>query len=387
MTIQQTLQSNTSRTRELFAKLEDTSDQAVKTRENLFEELSRELRLHAELEQKHLIPALRSHDKTKNLATDAAKVNQELRAKVDEIDALAKSDASFRPRLAELRKLFNRQLRDERTELLPAIEKELTDEQAEALVKKMEAKRAQVEDEQHAGEEERRQEARREGEHARAVAARQKAVAEVVDATKQNARDLGKSAAEAADAAKDKTRELAKTAADNARDTARDIGKSAADAAEATKAKTRELAKSAADTVCDGVDKVRETSERTAERVVGAARRAKDGVEETVTVYRATARERGADVKAVGNAIRNFAKVGGEVRGVMVNSVKQSGRDVLDMAKQVARHPSQFGVAQRQYIAASTRNLLESTKEIMDILRAASGAARQPVDQRLKATA
>lgn len=354
MTLKQTLQSNTNRTKELFDKLEETSDQATKTRENLFEELSRELRLHVELEQKHLLPALRANDKTKALATDAAKVNQEVRGKIDEIEALAKNDPSFRPRVAELRKLFQRQLRDERNELLPAIEKELSDEQAEALVKRMEAKRARHDEEQRAADEERRQEGRREADHDKAVAARQKAVAEVVDATKQNARDARNNAAAAVEAT---------------RETAAGLGRSAAEA------------------VRDGAERVRDTSEKAVNTVATAARRAKEGAEQTATAYRETARERGADVRAFGTAFRTFAQVSGELRGVFLNSVRQSSADGFEMTRKLLRRPWRAGEAQREYAAASTRNLMESAKEVLQILRAASGAARQPLDERLKATA
>jgi hypothetical protein len=340
MTLQQTLQANTSKVKELFDKLQNTSDQAVKTRENLFEELARELRLHADLEQRDLIPALRKNDETKDLATEAAKTNRELRAKVDQIEGMPKGDAEFLPRLGELRKLFEQQVREERRELVPALRQNLSDEEVARVEEKIDARREKADEEERARAEARREEARRERERAEALAAGKRAANVVADATKRNARELRKSAGEA---------------------------------------------------VQKGVDTVEETSGKIADSVSNAAqrlrddaKRLRDDAEESVTAYRETARERGRDVKAVANALRSFAGVGSEVRSVMMNSLKRSGRDGIETAKRLIREPRKFGEVQREYMAAATRNAMESTQEILLIVRRAANDARQPVDARLR---
>lgn len=358
MTLQQTLQANDGKTKELFDKLEDTSDQAVKTRENLFSELSRELRLHADLEQRHLFPALRNDGHNKELISEAAKVNRELRAKIDEIEALPKGDSSFRPRLAELRKLYQQQTREERRELLPAAKKALGQEEAEAVERRMEARRARAEEEQRAEAEERRDAARRDDEHAKAVAARKRAAAEVVEAAKLNARDLRKSTGEAVQHGASSARKTSEKAVASGTDALRRVRERASDAAR----------------------RVREEASQ-------AARRISDEARETVTAYRETARERGADVKAVASALRDLAKAGPELRSVMLNSLKQSGRDGLESSRQLLRNPLKFGQVQRDYAAAATRNLMESTNAMLQVVRSATAASRQPVEQRLRAVA
>src|ERR1700761_7693993 len=80
MSLQTLMQAGPLKANELFAKLFDTSDGAIKTRERLFDELKAELELHASLEEQHLLPVLRRNAETKALATDAAKDIRELRA-------------------------------------------------------------------------------------------------------------------------------------------------------------------------------------------------------------------------------------------------------------------------------------------------------------------
>ena len=106
MSFRTMMQSAPARAIELFARLAETSDGAVKTRERLFAELKAELELHTSLEEQHLFPVLRRNAETKDLVADAIRHNKELRAKVAELDGMAKNDATFSERLADLQKVF-----------------------------------------------------------------------------------------------------------------------------------------------------------------------------------------------------------------------------------------------------------------------------------------
>jgi hypothetical protein len=75
--------------------------------------------------------------------------------------------------VAELRRVFQQHVRDEKKELLPAILKALSDEEAEAVVEGFEAGKAEIEAAKRAEAEERHAEARREREKAEAAQARQ----------------------------------------------------------------------------------------------------------------------------------------------------------------------------------------------------------------------
>jgi len=154
---------------ELFAKLSETSDGAVKTRERLFAELKADLEFHTSLEEQHLFPVLRRNPETKDLVADAIRDNKELRAKVAELDGLAKNDAIFSERLSELQKVFRQHVRD-RKELLPAVQLALSEEQVQGVTDKMEAGIAGAEQAKQDEAEERRAKARQEREEAEFIA-------------------------------------------------------------------------------------------------------------------------------------------------------------------------------------------------------------------------
>jgi hypothetical protein len=169
MTLRSLMQAGPAKANELFAKLSETSDGAVKTRERLFAELKAELEFHTSLEEQHLFPVLRRNPETKDLVADAIRDNKELRAKVAELDGMAKNDAIFSERLSELQKVFRQHARD-RKELLPAVQLALSEEQVQGVTDKMEAGIAGAEQAKQDEAEERRAKARQEREEAEFLA-------------------------------------------------------------------------------------------------------------------------------------------------------------------------------------------------------------------------
>jgi hypothetical protein len=159
-TIRQLIQSSPTRANELFAKLVDTSDNAVKTREKLFAELKEELETLAALEEQHLFPVLRKHKQTKDLVREALNDNKQARKLLADLEATPKDSEDFAPKVVELKRLFQQHVRDEKKELLPAVLKALSDEEAEEIVERIEGEKAEIEQAKRAEAEQRRAEAR-----------------------------------------------------------------------------------------------------------------------------------------------------------------------------------------------------------------------------------
>src|SRR3954469_7521025 len=116
MTIKQFIHSNPAKAMELFGKLLDTSDNALKTRERLFSELKGELEIAASLEEQNLFPVLKKHKETKNLVQDALSDNRELRKLLGQLERTPKDDENFLSKVVELRRLLQQHVRDEKKE-------------------------------------------------------------------------------------------------------------------------------------------------------------------------------------------------------------------------------------------------------------------------------
>jgi hemerythrin HHE cation binding domain-containing protein len=188
MSFRTLMQAGPAKANELFTKLSDTSDGAVKTREKLFTELKAELELHTNLEEQHLFPILRRNTETKEIVAEAIKDNKELRAKLAELEVLPKNDEAFPERLKDLQKTFRQHARDEKRELLPAVQQALSEEQVQGVAEKIEASVAEAERAKHDEIEARRLKARQEREEAERQAERQAEAERARNAAAEQAR-------------------------------------------------------------------------------------------------------------------------------------------------------------------------------------------------------
>ena len=133
------------RANELFEKLFATSDGAIKSRERLFADLKTELELLATLQEDHLFPVLTRHG-MQGLVREATDDNAETAALLGELDGMSKSSPEFIDKATELRRIFQQHIRDDRKELLPAVLKVLSEEEALAVAEKVEDEMATIDE-------------------------------------------------------------------------------------------------------------------------------------------------------------------------------------------------------------------------------------------------
>ncbi|WP_262030916.1 phasin family protein [Microvirga sp. Mcv34] len=175
-------QTPPDKARDLFEKLLATSDSAVKSRERLFADLQEELRLLATLQEQHLLPVLRRHGMS-DLVRQALADNEETNTLLTDLERMPKNTAEFLSKVAELRRVFQQHIRDDRKELLPAVLKVLSDDEAEAVAEK-------VEDEMAAIDETKRFEARRARDQVETVQRMTDDLAETVKTGTENAQSI-----------------------------------------------------------------------------------------------------------------------------------------------------------------------------------------------------
>jgi hypothetical protein len=138
-------QTPPDRANDLFEKLLATSDGAAKTRERLFTDLKDELELLATLQEQHLFPILERHG-MEDLLKAATDDNQETGRLLEELAGMPKNSGEFLSKVAELRTAFQRHIRDDRKELLPAVLKVLSDEEIQAVAEQVEDEVANFEE-------------------------------------------------------------------------------------------------------------------------------------------------------------------------------------------------------------------------------------------------
>lgn len=227
MTLRSLMQVSPAKATDLFLRLFETSDSALKTRERLFADLKSELELHSELEEQHLFPLLKKHPETKELVANAIKDNKDVRARLEALEALPKNHETFVDKLTELQKAFRQHARDDKKELLPAVQKALSEEQVQTVAEKFETGMAEAGQAKQDEADERRMGARRQREHAdleaqQAEAAQQERIAadrhtrEVADQTKESARQTAETVLRTGEAATESMRQTVRGIAEGA---------------------------------------------------------------------------------------------------------------------------------------------------------------------------
>ncbi|MET0531008.1 MAG: phasin family protein [Microvirga sp.] len=129
---------------ELFAQLLETSNDAAELRERLFSDLRQELDLLASLQEEHLFPVLEQNPETADLVRGARDDYQQTRALLNELASTPKDSDAFLAKVAELRKVFQQHIRNDKNELLPVVLKVLSAEEVEAVVEKVEEEVAET---------------------------------------------------------------------------------------------------------------------------------------------------------------------------------------------------------------------------------------------------
>ena len=338
MTLRQTIQAAPGKTTELITKLSATSNQAVKTRENLFAELSDELARYIEIEERQLLPLLRKHPESKDLAADALKGNKDLRASLARLSDLPKDNDAFLAELAELNKGFQQHVRNERKELLPAVLKVLSDEEATALAANIEGAVADAEQ------------------------TRRDAKRDEVAQTKRQADEVER-AAEAQRAAV-----RAQKAADRT---------------------TREATEKLVDTIADGAASVQDSTRKVTANIMEKVQQAASETRKAVTVYSDSAQKIADDLQAIRATSAISVEGMSEIYSAWMEWFSKAASTNADASQQLLQCKTVMQVAelQREFVTTAMRNWMEGSTKVLQITQRASKQALRPLDGRLSEAA
>lgn len=345
MTLRQTIQAAPGKTTELIKKLSGTSNQAVKTRENLFAQLSEELTRYVEIEQEHFLPMLRKHPGTKDLAVDALKGNKELLASVNKLSEMPKDSDDFLPALDSLNENFQQYVRNERKELLPAVLKAFSDEEASALAESIQGAVADAEKSKRDEKREEAAQAKRDTEEA----SRQAEEAKQAKAAERSVARANKEAERIASEANEK----------------------------------------ALETIAHGAATVQEGSRKVAASITERSQVLAEDSQDALAIYGETSEKMRDDVKAM--TASSAVSVGAvtEIFSVWSEWFNTAARVNADSAQKLmqARSLQQVAELQQEFATSALRNWRDRNAKILEITQKKSTLALGPLSGRLKRVA
>jgi hypothetical protein len=259
-----------------------------------------------------------------------------------ELEAFPKNDAAFPERLRALQKTFRQHARDEKRELLPAVQRALSEEQVQGIAQKIEAGVAEAELTKHDELEARRATARQDRQEAEREAARQ---AEAEQAQKAAAEQARHDEAEQRRAKTRQEREQAERHAEQAAVAAREQS--------AAEHQARELSQTAARIAMTGPT----NASRIAETAVAGAERVGEVIRDTVQImtpdFQAVATLPGA---AIGS-MTEIRSMWTEWMGQTTRAGTQMSRDLLWQAAE----------QQQRFVTSAMQGWMERNARAMRI--------------------
>jgi hypothetical protein len=123
----------------IFEKLEPTTERGVKTREELFTQLKRELDIHARIEEEILYPVLKKAKETEEITLEAYEEHHVVKQLLAELEELPKDDETWGAKLTVLKENVEHHVEEEEDEMFKDARKVLSKEEIETLGERLEA--------------------------------------------------------------------------------------------------------------------------------------------------------------------------------------------------------------------------------------------------------
>lgn len=123
----------------LFKQLEETTERAVKTREELFAKLKEELDIHARIEETIFYPAIKEAKETHEITLEAIEEHNVVRQLLGELESLSVSDETWTAKLTVLKENVEHHVEEEEGEMFKDARKVLSTEEVEELGARMES--------------------------------------------------------------------------------------------------------------------------------------------------------------------------------------------------------------------------------------------------------
>ena len=127
----------------IFEKLEDTTERAEKTREELFTKLKQELDLHAHIEETIFYPVLKKADETRDITMEGIQEHHVVKVLLRELDAMGVGSETWTAKLKVLKENVEHHVEEEEEDMFKGAREVLGNERLEELGALMEQEKKQ----------------------------------------------------------------------------------------------------------------------------------------------------------------------------------------------------------------------------------------------------
>ena len=125
----------------IFDKLEETTERAAKTREELFAQLKQELDVHAHVEETIFYPAIKQEAETREITLEGFEEHHVIKTLLKELEGQSVETEQWAAKLKVLKENVEHHVEEEEGEMFKGAREVLSKEQLEDLGTRMEAEK------------------------------------------------------------------------------------------------------------------------------------------------------------------------------------------------------------------------------------------------------
>ncbi|MBW3594924.1 MAG: hemerythrin domain-containing protein [Actinobacteria bacterium] len=138
------LEEDHHKVKKMLGELEDTSEQAIKTREELFAKIKQEMLVHETLEEELLYPTLKEHGKTKEVSLEGYEEHHVVNEIMAELEETAVDDERWAAKFAVMKENVEHHIEEEEGEMFKKGRQVLDQDQIDALGDRMEQRKKEL---------------------------------------------------------------------------------------------------------------------------------------------------------------------------------------------------------------------------------------------------
>lgn len=127
----------------IFEKLEETTESAEKTREELFMTLKQELDVHSHIEETIFYPVLKKSEETRDITMEGIQEHHVVKVLLRELDAMSVGSETWTAKLKVLKENVEHHVEEEEEDMFEKAREVLSKEQLEELGTLMEQEKQQ----------------------------------------------------------------------------------------------------------------------------------------------------------------------------------------------------------------------------------------------------
>ena len=130
--------------KKILDDLESTTERGVKTRDELFTRFKKEMQVHEAIEEEILYPALKEHEKAKDIALEGYEEHHVVDQIMTELDGLSYDDETWGAKLKVMKENIEHHIEEEEGEMFEKARQIFSKEELEKMGERMEARKKQA---------------------------------------------------------------------------------------------------------------------------------------------------------------------------------------------------------------------------------------------------